>query len=75
MPEIIVRYKSAEILKAIQELAKTFDFVIEEHHIKQPVDYTALPITFSKTPDVTALAGIWKGRDIALEQLRKESWG
>ena len=72
MPEIIVKYKSVKALKAIQELAKAFDLVIESHAIKNSV---VLPITFSKNPDVKGLAGIWEGRDITLEQLRKDAWG
>ena len=79
MPEIIVKYKSAKALKAIQELTKAFDIVIENPMVKkapkQGDDYSVLPITFSKNPDVTALAGIWEGRNITLEQLRKDAWG
>jgi hypothetical protein len=79
MPEIVVKYKNAKALKAIQDLAKAFDLIIEGPTAKnapnQPDDYSALPITFSKNPDVTALAGIWEGRDITLEELRKDAWG
>ncbi len=35
----------------------------------------SLPIVFSKNPDVTALAGIWKGKNISLKKLRKKAWG
>ncbi len=79
MPEIIIKYKSAKALKAIQELAIAFDLVIEnpveKSVIRHPVDHAALPITFSKNPDLKALAGIWEGRDITLKQLRKQAWG
>jgi len=79
MPEIIVKYKSAKALRAIKKLATAFDIVIEDQIVKNapnlPDDYSALAIVFSKNPDVTALAGIWEGRDITLEQLRKEAWG
>jgi hypothetical protein len=35
-----------------------------------------LPITYaSLKADVTALAGIWKGKDITLEDIRKKAWG
>ncbi len=78
MPEIILKYKSAKALRAIKELAKTFDIVIEnpadKNALNLPDDYAALPITFSKNPDVTALAGIWESRNITLEQLCKEAW-
>jgi len=79
MPEITVRYKSAKALKALQELTKMFDIVIEKpikngspHEDEHPAD---LPITFAKDPDVKALAGIWQRRDITIEKLRKEAWG
>jgi len=35
----------------------------------------ALPISFAKKPDVAALAGIWKDKDISLKDLRKKAWG
>jgi hypothetical protein len=35
----------------------------------------SLPITFAKHPNVTALAGVWEGREITIEELRKEAWG
>jgi hypothetical protein len=35
-----------------------------------------LPITYaSLKADVTALAGIWKGKDITLEDIPKKAWG
>ena len=80
MREVLVKYKSEKALKALYDLAKIFDISIEK-----PVKSTLpnshgrstneLPITFAKNPDVTALAGIWKGRDISLEELRKKAWG
>jgi hypothetical protein len=79
MPEITIKYKGSKALKAIKELAEMFDMVIEGPlpSNKPANDKPAkdLPITFAKHPDVTALAGIWKGRDITLAQLRKEAWG
>lgn len=79
MPELIIKYKSAKALKALQDLAKVFDMVIETPPAKNEPGttdlYPNLPISFSKHPDVTALAGIWKDREITLEELRKEAWG
>ncbi|MGZ3753802.1 MAG: hypothetical protein ACXVAY_05220 [Mucilaginibacter sp.] len=77
MPEVVIKYKSEKALKALYDLAKVFDISIEK-----PAKITAPdknenqpPITFAQNPDVTALAGIWEGRDISLEELRKEAWG
>jgi hypothetical protein len=73
MPEVTIKYKGAKALKALQDLTKMFDMVIEG-----PVNNNRsmdMPVTFSKNPNVKALAGIWQGRDITLEELRKEAWG
>jgi hypothetical protein len=34
-----------------------------------------LPITYAEKADVMALAGIWKGREVTIEELRKNAWG
>jgi hypothetical protein len=71
MPEAIVKYKTVESLKALYNSAKTFDLVIENAVTTSSVaaekQKPALPITFAKTPNVKALAGIWKDRNITLE--------
>jgi hypothetical protein len=74
MPELTIKYKGAKALKALQELSKTLDIVIEMP-ISSPQNKKELPITHSKQPDIKALAGIWEGKDITLEELRKEAWG
>lgn len=77
MPELIIKYKGEKTLKALHDMAKVFDFTIEKQAkgILPDNKRTDLPITFAKDPDVTALAGIWEGRSINLEELRKEAWG
>jgi hypothetical protein len=78
MHEVTVKYKSAKALKALQDLAKMFDIVIESPVSSKPSSENGsgdMPITFAQDPDVKALAGIWQGRDITLEELRKEAWG
>jgi hypothetical protein len=79
MPEVTVKYKNTKALKALQDLAKLFDMVIEKpssnEHTPEIKRSTELPITFAQNPDVKALAGIWEGREISLEELRKEAWG
>lgn len=76
MPEIIVKYKNAKALRALMDFAKYFDFVIEKPKQKKNVGEAAsLPIDFAENPDVTALAGIWKGKDISLNELREKAWG
>jgi len=80
MPEVLIKYKSEKVLKALYDLAKIFDISIEKqvkstlpNNNEKSLDKP--PITFAQNPDVTALAGIWAGRDISLAELRKEAWG
>ena len=79
MPEIIIKYKNAKALDALKDLAKYFDFVLEKPKSKKIIhnsrNAASLPIVFAKNPDVMALAGIWKGKNISLEVLRKKAWG
>ena len=78
MPEIIIKYKSAKTLQALNDFAKYFDFVIQKTKSKKEpavVKKDALPIVFAEHPDVTALAGIWKDKDISLAELREKAWG
>jgi hypothetical protein len=79
MPEITIKYKSAKALKALQNLTKLFDITIEgpvgKVASKDEEKAATLPITFAKHPDVKALAGIWQGKNITLEELRKDAWG
>ncbi|BAU56119.1 hypothetical protein [Mucilaginibacter gotjawali] len=73
MPEVIIKYKNIKALKALQELAKTFDLVIEQPEGKKP--RLDLPVRFAQKPDANALSGIWKDKPVTLEELRKKAWG
>jgi hypothetical protein len=79
MPEVIIKYKTEKALKALHDLAKLFDMSIKTSPTNSSTNdmnmYQGLPITFAENPDVTALAGIWEGKDITLEQLRRDAWG
>ena len=74
MPEVIIKYKNAKALKALQDLAKAFDMVIEKP-VRKKQDAMELPIRFAENPDVNALSGIWKDKPVTLEELRKNAWG
>jgi adenine-specific DNA glycosylase len=39
------------------------------------ISQSTIPIVLSENPDFMALAGIWKGKDITLAELRKKAWG
>ncbi len=85
MQEITIRYTDPKVLLLLRDFAKHFDFVIEEHRLKKEPKISKhsdvkereepLPIEYSANPDITALAGIWKGKEISLETLRKKAWG
>ena len=79
MPEITLKYKNEKALHALQDLSRYLDFVVKKpvsakkaHNEKKA---GPLPITFAADPDVTALAGIWKNKNISLDDLRKNAWG
>ncbi len=74
MPEVIIKYKNSKSLKALQELAKTFDMVIETP-VEKEKGISSLPIRFAKKPNANALSGIWKDNPITLEEHRKKAWG
>lgn len=80
MPEVIIKYKSKRALKALTDLAKVFDMNIEKSVKNIIPENTGQPkqklsITFAKNPHLKALAGIWEGREVDLDELRKEAWG
>jgi hypothetical protein len=79
MPELIIKYKGAKTLRALNDFAKYFDFTIEKPKPKKANAKEAkesnIHIEFAEDPDVTALAGIWKDKDITLEDIRKRAWG
>jgi len=79
MPELIVKYKGAKALKALQDLTKGFAITIEAPKVNEAAQKqetsNRLPITFAKNPDIKALAGIWQDRNITIEDLRKEALG
>ena len=79
MPEVVIKYKNAKARMALNDFAKYFDFAIQKTKSKKEVGninkVDSLPIVFADNPDVTALAGIWKDRDISLSELREKAWG
>ena len=80
MPEVIIKYKNTKALQALKDLAKYFDISIGKSPPatkKTGVQNkkNGLPISFAKDPNVAALSGVWKGRNITLETLRKKAWG
>ena len=75
MPEVIIKYNNAKALKALQDLAKAFDMIIESSPNGENRSRADLPIRFSNKPDANALSGIWKDKPVTLEELREKAWG
>lgn len=69
MKAIIVRTPNEAALQKLMELLRMFDFEVE------PVTHRDAPSEEVAEFDFMALAGIWKGRDITSESLRKQAWG
>lgn len=74
MPQVTIQYKSDKTLQVLMDIAKYFDFTIKVPK-KSGKSKAELPIEFAEQPDITALAGIWKGKSITVEELRKDAWG
>lgn len=76
MKEIIIRSDNEDAIQKLAELVKLFDFEVVN---VQPVSLASmspkLPINYAKKPDFMALAGIWAGRKITLEEIREKAWG
>ena len=79
MPEIVIKYKSAKTLEVLMNIAKYFDFTIKKKEIAKKSSSVKkedeLPIDFAKNPDTSALSGVWKHKDISLNELRQKAWG
>jgi len=73
MPEVTIKYKTAKAFKALQDVAKAFDMIIEKP--KETATNEHLPIRFSKKPDANALSDIWKDNPKTLEEIREKAWG
>ena len=79
MPQITITYKGSKTLAALHDLSKYFDFVIESttthKEKKEKKSEPQLPINYAAHPNVEALAGIWKDKNISLAELRQKAWG
>ncbi len=78
MPEVIIKYKTHKTLEALTHLAKYFDFTLrqaeKDNNKVRNKKSKSLPIDFADDPDLGALAGIWKDKEITLKTLREKAW-
>lgn len=75
MPEVTIQYKSHKTLEVLIDFAKYFDFTIKTEKKARHSKKKSIPIQFADHPDISALAGIWKDKEITIEQLRSNAWG
>jgi hypothetical protein len=76
MTEITIRSNNNIAIQKLIDFLQLFDFqIIKKREV--PVDELDddLPITYAEEPDVLALAGIWEGKNITLEEIRQKAWG
>ncbi len=76
MHEVTIKYKKTKTLNLLQEIGRYLDFTVEENPKKiTKKKRKSFPITYSKNPDIMALSGIWKNKNITLDELREKAWG
>ena len=68
MEQIVIRVSNKEKAKILFEMLRALDFieVIETDEETETTD--------TADADFFALAGIWEGRDITIEDIRKKAW-
>ncbi|OFX59925.1 MAG: hypothetical protein A2046_03365 [Bacteroidetes bacterium GWA2_30_7] len=75
MTTIIIETKNENAAIALINFLKALDFkatfksITNKKTLKIPIEKA------NKNADFMALAGIWEGKDMSLEQLRDKAWG
>ena len=86
MVEVTIRTENEAALTKLLEFISTLGFqVVGKKKVRNGKAAVAKqkekpappepPIVWATEPDVMALAGIWEGKEIDPEQLRKDAWG
>jgi hypothetical protein len=69
MEEIVIQVKDRKKAQALKDFLQTLDFV---ESVSQPG--LSKKGRQTKSVDFFSLAGLWAGREISQESLRKEAW-
>jgi hypothetical protein len=73
MQQIIIQVKDKKKARKLFELLTELDFIISVK--KSEVTDMEASITMPKeSSDFFSLAGLWEGREISLESIRKKAW-
>ena len=73
--ELIVKLNNITDINILLPLLNRLGISFKEKANEPKSKKNNLPITFASKPDFMALKGIWKDKNITLEQLRKDAWG
>jgi hypothetical protein len=71
MQQIIVRVRDRKKADALRKFLKTLDYVESVSSLDLP---ETKQTSKANDADFFALAGLWAGRDITQESLRKQAW-
>ncbi len=80
METIIIKVNNKKNTSFLINLLSKLNFVADIQHstnriIDSPKKLTSPPIDWAEsTPDVSDFSGIWKDREITLNQLREKAW-
>ena len=69
MEQIVIKVKDKKKAQALKDFLLTLDFVVS---VSQPGSNKRGRQT--KSVDFFSMAGLWAGREISQESLRKEAW-
>ena len=78
MSTIIIETKNESLAKALIDFLKVFDYKVKVQNIvkRKKKEKEELPLIPAKeNADFMQLAGIWEGKEITLQELRKKAWG
>jgi hypothetical protein len=73
MEQIVIHTRNKEKARILVELLAALDFIdsVESHTDEDAAIATEIA---EADNDFFALAGLWEGRDITLESIRREAW-
>ncbi|MDT8305787.1 MAG: hypothetical protein RRC07_07610 [Anaerolineae bacterium] len=72
MEQIIIRIRDKEKARLLLQLLRSLDFV-ENIEVEETVSNSGSETTTEEN-GFFSLAGLWEGRDISLESLRRAAW-
>lgn len=77
MPEIIIKYENSRTLEVLNDLAKSFNFVISFPKSERKKEILINGVTIIPADDsinMSDMTEIFSGKDISAESLRTEAW-